>query len=134
MASQSIINEQLAERFREVWDLWDKDHLEECEAKARSLLEDEAIPNHYRIKTLMLLGSVVEDYWEAERFYRQADTTWRWIRRGHAPGKDAAVDELLRDLRVSLDVIKDILTKEEVEVDARKRDFGCDCCTRRNFC
>lgn len=52
--------------FNEANELYINDQLDECIAKARDLLQDPAIPRYHHMKTLVLLGSTLGEWEEAD--------------------------------------------------------------------
>ncbi len=123
MTSSVTIDQRFTEGFNEALALRDEDKLGECEQKANALLEDPAIPHYHRMKTLVLLGSVVEDWYVAERCYRRAEFLWQTLRRWHPVDSNAMVEEALAEIRLSLDDLKTVLDDERVDVIAHEEEI-----------
>ncbi|KAF2166335.1 hypothetical protein M409DRAFT_23527 [Zasmidium cellare ATCC 36951] len=74
---EDTVDRKFTKRFNEVAQLYDDDALEECINKGRTLLDDPALPRYHRMKTWVLLGSIVGDWEEAEEFCVKARSLWR---------------------------------------------------------
>lgn len=111
MASQSILDEYAA-AYNVAWEAYKADRLEECESKLRELLDDVALPTYRRIKSMVLLGSIQGDWWEAYKYYLAATAQWKVIR-GWCPEGDSEFDEPLADLRESLEDLDRVLKEED---------------------
>ncbi|KAH5599321.1 hypothetical protein HBI81_068510 [Parastagonospora nodorum] len=115
MATQSIIDVQFTDAFNEAKALYDADRLDECIAKARELLEDPAIPRYHQIKTLILLGSTLGEWSDANSCLVDAEALWALTRRWHPEGEDKDVDIFMAEIRTSLDELAGVLREEEPE-------------------
>ena len=62
MANDRAIDRAFTDAFNEVNQLYRDDKLGECIEKARSLLRESALPRYHRMRTLVLLGSTLEDW------------------------------------------------------------------------
>jgi hypothetical protein len=113
MQRGGIIDDQFTDRFNEANALWDEDRLEECIVKARELLAEPAIPRYHEIKTLLLLASTVEDWYEANGYRIEAEGLWRIVRRWHPEGEDEELDGYMAEIRGVLDEADRVLQEEE---------------------
>ena len=113
MASEDLIDKQFTDRFNELHDLFTADRLDECEKGAFALLADPAIPRYHRMKTLILLGTIVGDWHEANQYHGGAEAIWRIVRRHHPVGSNKQADACLAELRESLDDLDVALRDEE---------------------
>ncbi|KAF2133565.1 hypothetical protein P153DRAFT_363735 [Dothidotthia symphoricarpi CBS 119687] len=114
MATESQIDKRFTEGFNEANDHYRDDRLEECVAKARELLNDPAIPRYYRMRTLVLLGSTLGEWGEANDCRLEAEAMWRIVRRWHPLGEDVEVDRLMAIIRESLDDLDRALREEDL--------------------
>ncbi|KAL1796478.1 hypothetical protein ACET3X_005018 [Alternaria dauci] len=117
MDGQSILDEYTAD-YNEAWEAYKADRLEECESKLRELLDDVNIPSYHRIKSMVLLGSIQGDWWEAYDYYLAATAQWKVIRGWHPEG-DSEADEPLADLRESLEDLDRVLKEENPDEYSR---------------
>ncbi|KAF2129996.1 hypothetical protein P153DRAFT_228893 [Dothidotthia symphoricarpi CBS 119687] len=113
MASSSDVNKAFTDGFNEAFELYRTNRLDECAAKARELLSDTAIPRYHRMKTFILLGSILANWDEANRCRILAEGQWHIVRRLHPEGADATVDGYMRELRESLDELGAVLQDDE---------------------
>lgn len=54
-----LIDKQFTEALNKAYELYEGDHLEECQQAAINLLEDDAILRYHHIKTLILLATIL---------------------------------------------------------------------------
>jgi hypothetical protein len=134
MATGSIIDQRFTDWINEATDLADQGLLEECVVKARELLADDACPRYHRMKTLLLLAAVLDDWYQANECRQDADALWRIVRRWHPVGENETLDTYMAEIRDLLDVCREALAQEEpsdgheVEDDvagAQQSDCGC---------
>ncbi|KAK3074927.1 hypothetical protein LTR53_002238 [Teratosphaeriaceae sp. CCFEE 6253] len=97
------IDASFTEGYNEAKKLYDDDDLEGCIEKARELLAEPAIPRYHRMKTLILLGSTLGDWEEAEECRVRAEAIWRIVRRWQPEGQDVEVDAAMKELREALE-------------------------------
>lgn len=93
----------------------DADALNACIRGAKALLEDFAIPRFHRIKTLLLLTSVVPDVHEARTYHWEAEALWRVVRAYEPKGANVLVEEGLEQIRESIEELRSALEHEEDE-------------------
>jgi len=85
MGGRCLIEKKFTDGFSAAHDLFTADRLEECEDALFALPAEEAIPRYYKMKTLILLGTIVGDCKEAQRYHVAAECMWRIARRVHHP-------------------------------------------------
>lgn len=98
--------------------LYEDDKLEECIEMAQRLLEESAIPRYHRIKVLVTLASVVEDWRDAEVCRVEAEALWARSRDFCPPGANVSVDEALAELRFTLNSFRSVLESYKPEWEA----------------
>ncbi len=113
MDSWTIIEQHYTKAFNDIHDLWEADLLDECEDQAWELLEERAMPHSHRIKTLLILSTILEDWHKAERCYREAERLWQMVRLWYSVGRDADVNRFMAELRMTLDDVVEVLDREE---------------------
>lgn len=113
MASEDPIDKKFTDGFNELHDLLTADRLDECEKGAFALLNDEDIPKYHRMKTLILLGTIVGDWHEANRYLVAAEAIWYIARQCHPVGRNKQVEACLAELRDSLDDLAVALRDED---------------------
>jgi hypothetical protein len=79
MHTADAIDKAFTNGFNEAAELYDADRLVECEKMARELLAKPYIPRYHSMKTQILLGSIVGDWYEACDFRIAAETMWRIV-------------------------------------------------------
>ncbi|KAK5129009.1 hypothetical protein LTR85_000342 [Meristemomyces frigidus] len=107
------IDRTFADGFNEAHSLYQEDRLDECIEKARAILASSAIPRYRRIKTLVLLGSTLGDWKEANDCCVEANTLWRIVRRWHPVGHDAKIDEAMEEESESVAELREALDGDE---------------------
>ncbi|KAH6629374.1 hypothetical protein C7974DRAFT_454094 [Boeremia exigua] len=112
MASKYLSDKDFHNGFADVHDLFTAGKLEECETEAFAFLAEEAIPKYYRMKTLILLGIIVGDWEEANRYYVAADHMWHTVRGYHPEGTDKDVEESITEIRECLDSLRVALQED----------------------
>ncbi|KAH6639617.1 hypothetical protein C7974DRAFT_135509 [Boeremia exigua] len=81
------------------------------------------MPEYHRIRTLILVGSILGDWEEADNCRRDAWALYKTVRRWHPKGKDRTADGHLDDLRAELEDLDEALESdapgwdEEVDED-----------------
>ncbi|EUC43439.1 hypothetical protein COCMIDRAFT_100857 [Bipolaris oryzae ATCC 44560] len=115
MADLRDIDIRFAREFNSAKALHDNELLDDCVESARELLEDPVVPRFHRMKTLLLLGSALEDLNEACDCLEEADKLWKLIRSYHLEGQDVDVDKTMAEVRASLDQLAKALKNEEAE-------------------
>ena len=110
---QDSIDLSFTETFKEARQHHENDELDECIEKSRALLAEPAIPRSLRIKTLLLLGSTLGDWEEAEDCRVRADSLWRDTRRWQPAGFDVGFDKAMADLREGLDKLASVIREEQ---------------------
>lgn len=63
-----------AKQYHEAVDLFDREAFEECLKLARYHLTDWTLPRYYRIKTLVLIAVVEDNWYPAEQSRREVGT------------------------------------------------------------
>jgi hypothetical protein len=111
--SADLIDKQFTDGFNHVHDLFLADRLQECEEAAFALLKEEAIPRYHKMRTLILLGTIVGDWDEANRYHIAAEGMWRIVRRYHPVGDDEGVEKAIAELRELLDELDAALRDDE---------------------
>ncbi|KAF2623474.1 hypothetical protein BU25DRAFT_414477 [Macroventuria anomochaeta] len=71
MADAALIDKNFSKRLDRAYDYFDSDRLEDCLLQAREILDDSACPRYHRMKTLILLGGVLGDWYEAKKCHRR---------------------------------------------------------------
>lgn len=105
-----IVGSPSTDAVDECLELHDKDELEKCVEKAIQILDDAAAPRCHRMKTWILLRSVLGDWDEVWDCYSNAQSMWHiWYCAGENAGTDAAMEEM----RVELDALKKALMEEK---------------------
>jgi hypothetical protein len=113
MNTADAIDQHFTDGFNHAHDLFLADRLEECEAAAFALLREETIPRYHKMRTLILLGTIVGDWEEARMYHVAADGMWRIVRQYHPVGADEGVERALAELRELLDDLNDALMGDE---------------------
>lgn len=128
MDNGRIIDEAFTAAFNEANELYRNDRLEECAAKCRELLDDSAAPKYHRMKTLILLGSILSDWDDADDCRLAAENLWSIVRRRHPEGADSTVDGIMAEIRESLDDMYTALEKDAgvAETLAELEDLNID--------
>lgn len=93
--------------------LYVNDQLAECITATRDILDDPACPRYHRMKCLVLLGSALGDWNEANDCWKEAKALWRITRSFHPVGQAAGVDDALNELREELDGLRVILDEAD---------------------
>lgn len=119
MADSDPIDEKFTAAVNEALKLFDQDQLEECEIKAREILDDRACPGYHRMKTLILLGSILGDWDEANTCRIYAHSLWVIARRHWPEGKDARIEQALEEVRGLIQDLGGVLAEEV----PREEDF-----------
>lgn len=133
MTEASIINQRFSKDLNEAIRLFDIGQTDECLALGMDILEDRGCPRYvspilptyythrsdlrryHRMKTLVLLGSVIADWNDANQCRVDAEALWRTTRRSIPEGYDKATDEHMHEIREELDGLIEVLDKEERE-------------------
>jgi hypothetical protein len=113
MNTADAIDQHFTDGFNHAHDLFLADRLEECETAAFALLREETIPRYHKMRTLILLGTIVGDWEEARRYHIAAEAMWRYVRRYHPVGADEGVERAIAELRELLDDLNDALMGDE---------------------
>jgi hypothetical protein len=108
----NLIDKQFTEALNKAYDLFDADQLEECQRAAIELLEDDAMPRYHRMKTLILLGTILGDWDEANECRIDAWSLYELVRRWHYKGDNGAADKLLDEIRTELVSLDDALRED----------------------
>lgn len=119
---EDTIDARFTEGYDEAKQFWDDEDLDGCIEKARALLNEPAIPRYHPIKTLILLGSSLGDWQEAEDCRVRADALWRVVRRWHSEGEDAEIDVAVTELRDALNALTTALKEDQ----PKPYDPNCD--------
>lgn len=115
MATADLIAKSFSQGFNRLLQLWEDDKLQESLDGAQKLLEEPDIPRYFRIKTLILIASSVEEWHDAQICIAQAEALWGASRHYHAVGQNEDVDDALTELRKSLDSLKEALGRGDTE-------------------
>ncbi|KAL1592497.1 hypothetical protein SLS59_009730 [Nothophoma quercina] len=115
MTEASIINQRFSKDLNEAIRLFDIGQTDECLALGMDILEDSACPRYHRMKTLVLLGSVIADWNDANQCRVDAEALWQTTRNYYPEGFDKATDEHMHEVREKLDGLIEVLDKEERE-------------------
>jgi hypothetical protein len=111
MAGRSVRDQQFTDAFNEALADYKADRLEECDSKLRTLIDDSALPRYHRMKSLVLLGLIVDDFHEANELYVAAEALWHIVRRWHPEG-DPKVDSALKEIWESLEDLDESLREQ----------------------
>ena len=106
------VDEAFTKAFNEANQHYEEDRLDECITQARALLADTAIPRYHRMRTLVLLGSCLGDWYEANSCCTQAEALWRIVRRWHPAGDNKNIDTAMTDIRESIDELEEALQED----------------------
>jgi hypothetical protein len=115
MSTQHTNNQQFLAAYNDAVELYNAERLDECVDKAREILSDPSIPRYHRMRTLVLLGSTLGDWEEANNCREDAEVLWLVTRRWHRKGESEDVDEFMDDIRRQLDELSKYLAEEEPE-------------------
>lgn len=126
MANDSAIDKYFPAAFIGVYKLCDKDDLKASIEGVREHIRDSAIPRRHRMRTLVLLGSAVPDWHEANACHEQAEFAWRIWQRWHPAGDNSKNDTAMGELRASIDELRQATVDEEVDEDERPDDDDSD--------
>jgi hypothetical protein len=107
------IDIHFSEAFNRAAQKYQDNRLEECIEESRALLHCPALPRYFRISSLILLGSTLGDWPEAQKCYVLAESLWRITRRWHPEGEDEVIDESLEELREGLVELREALDADE---------------------
>ncbi|KAH6639222.1 hypothetical protein C7974DRAFT_278302, partial [Boeremia exigua] len=103
------IDQEFTDRFNEANAHYKAGELLECMNLCDKLLDEPHIPRYHKMKTLVLLGAVVEDWFEAHDCFVAAESLWTMTRRWIHEGDDQFVDDAMADIRMSLDELNQAL-------------------------
>ncbi|KAF7190931.1 hypothetical protein HII31_08090 [Pseudocercospora fuligena] len=120
------IIQSFTEAFYQAQALFEQDKMAECEHAARVLLAEPALPRPHRIRTLLLLVNVVDDWNEAWCFHDQAKLQWYYIRRNHPQGQNSDVDKEMERLWDLLVEHQETLDEEKKYPDEEEEDEDMD--------
>jgi hypothetical protein len=112
MNRDGIVDQIYTDRFLEASVLKDQDRIEECLVKAHELLADPAIPRYHYIKTLLLLASATDGWYEANLYCIEANQLWQTTRIWQPAGANDAVDGYMAEIRGELDELIALLEEE----------------------
>jgi hypothetical protein len=115
MNTADAIDQHFTDGFNHAHDLFLADRLVECEEAAFTLLREETIPQYHKMRTLILLGTIVGDWEEVRMYHVAAEAMWRYVRRYHPVGADEGVERAIAELRELLDDFNDALMGDEDE-------------------
>jgi hypothetical protein len=121
--SQDSIEDPYEKAVDEIFDLYDKDELDECIDKAEALLRDTALPRYWRIRLLCVLANTVPDWIHATDYHLEAEVLYRQMRQWHPPGIED-IDEIMDHLRTLLDDVRTALDEDNESDD--ESDDGSD--------
>jgi hypothetical protein len=113
MTEQSIINQRFTDGFNKAKKYYKNDDLFKCADLCYGLLEDYAIPRYHKMKTLILLGSVLGDWDESNDCRVAAELLWQTMRRWNPAGKDATTDEAMAEIRELIDDLTEALKAKQ---------------------
>ncbi|KFY78580.1 hypothetical protein V499_02277 [Pseudogymnoascus sp. VKM F-103] len=99
----------------------DGDKEEECIAAAQDLLENPDLPRYHRIMTLILLSAASTNWNDAEDSRLEAERLWDQTHRHYSRVDDPDASQALTELRVDLDVVKELQIEE---LEKLERMFG----------
>ena len=94
-----------------------KDDLDDCIKDCQEILDEQDCPPYHRIKTLVLIGACLEDVSEVGEAYAEAKRLWLAARAHHSEA-DVNANELLEELKVTLDELRGHIEREVVEQGA----------------
>ena len=119
---QALVPQSFDERYANLHQLYDNDELEKCHDEAMKLLDDSGLTRYYRIKILVFVACLYDDWSEAEdcrhvnflksphddrgltaNLDQKAEVLWRASRDYLPRGEDEGVEESLAELRLALD-------------------------------
>ncbi|OBT96284.1 hypothetical protein VE01_05795 [Pseudogymnoascus verrucosus] len=99
----------------------DGDKEEECIAAAQDLLQKPDLPRYHRIMTLILLSAASTNWNDAEDSRLEAERLWDQTHRHYSRVDDPDASQTLTELRVDLDVVKELQIEE---LEKLERMFG----------
>lgn len=100
------------ERYNEAHQCYGNHELDRCIEKCQELLEDPTNPRFHRMKTLVLLGSTLGEWYEANGCHVKADILLSIVRRWHPEGEDAGVGEAMQECRAEISELKAALKQD----------------------
>lgn len=121
----ATINKLFTDRYNEIYTKYtaadenDEEALDDCIKQAHALLLEPAIPRYHRIKTWLLLASMVGDIEEALMYHNKADILLRVVRSHEVTGATipACVEATLNKLGEEVEELREILTREAAAED-----------------
>ncbi|KFZ16758.1 hypothetical protein V502_04924 [Pseudogymnoascus sp. VKM F-4520 (FW-2644)] len=106
MDNEDQVMQFFGRAYNKVLQLYNEDDKEEeCIAAAQNLLEDPDLPRYHRIKTLVLLGSSLNEWDETETCRLEAERLWEQARRHCAQLDNPDAPRALAKLSVDLDAV-----------------------------
>lgn len=115
---QDQVAQAFTKDYNKAEDFFEKDELEACIEECQELLEKPDCPCYYRIKTLILLGSSIDDLSEVGECNQEASRLWALARDVHSRN-DAAANEALEELKESLDSLLECIGQEVGKYNVR---------------
>lgn len=106
------ITKGFTDDYNAIQRLYADEQIDDCVARARTLIAEPAIPRYHHIRTLLILVGAVPDWMEAWRFLQQAEVLWHLVRRFHAVGEDPKIDKTIEELWDGIVELKEILEDE----------------------
>ncbi|KAH6633737.1 hypothetical protein C7974DRAFT_375781 [Boeremia exigua] len=114
MNDNIIVKRNLTNDFRKALRLCNVGESDECVSLGRNILDDATCPLYYRMKTMILLESVITDWNDANECRADAEMWLVATRRPFPEIFSVVADEQLHDIRKDLDILTEGLDNEEL--------------------
>ena len=109
MASRSIIDEPLGNRFNEANACHKADKLLRSIEFCYKLLDEPILPRLHKMMASILLGATARDWDEVIDCLVAAESLWKIERRWNPEGGDETLDTVMAEIREALDVLRQAL-------------------------
>ena len=108
------------QRYREAVAHLHSERFDECIEQAKDNLNDPTLSRYYRMTNLLLIACAENDWYEGERYHRQAEYVWYTANR-LTEEEDEAAQTALREVRGDLDDLA--VRQEEDALDETDEDL-----------
>ncbi|KAK5743452.1 hypothetical protein LTR17_002627 [Elasticomyces elasticus] len=109
------------EGYNEAFNFYPDDQLQERIENARELLDDTAIPRFHQIKTWLLLGACMGDWFEANTCCVKAKIIRSTVRSWHPFGVDLEIDKRIEELLANIEELR--LALDQADDNPGNYDF-----------
>lgn len=112
MSADTDFDKAFADSYNEAHELYLESRLIECEEKLRIMLRDPDIPRYPLFKTLVLLGLISGDWYEASYYRLCAEKQWQTLRGWSPEGTNTTFDSQMKALRGDLIILNEALMED----------------------